>query len=31
LDGSVGAGFSSFADYGSGNVVGGRAGLSWAW
>ena len=31
LDGSVGAGWSEFKTYNSGNVIGGRAGLSWAW
>jgi hypothetical protein len=31
IDGSVGAGWSEFKTYNSGNTVGGRAGLSWGW
>ena len=31
VDGSVGAGWSNFMSYTSGNVVGGRAGVSWGW
>ena len=31
IDASIGAGWSEFKSYGSGNVVGTRAGLSWTW
>jgi len=31
VDGAVGAGWSSYKTYDSGNVVAGRAGLSWGW
>jgi hypothetical protein len=31
VDGAVGAGWSSYKTYDSGNVVAGRAGISWGW
>jgi hypothetical protein len=31
VDGSVGAGWSEFKTYNSGNVVAGRGGVSWGW
>lgn len=31
VDGAVGAGWSSFKTYDAGNVVAGRAGVSWGW